>query len=425
MVSFRAFIPSIVIKYEYMSNQLPDYDFELVMNTAVQQQAAYPSEMSALFNTQTHETARQAISSWPGYTPTPLCDFSHLANLLGIKSLHYKDESSRLGLGSFKPLGGAYAVTRLLMREIQRTTGEDNIRSEDIFGGKYADIVAKITVTSATDGNHGRSVAWGARMSGCHSIIFIHETVSTEREQAIAEQGAEVRRVKGTYDDAVRTAQSTAKQQGWFVIQDTTDGEEIETTLNIMHGYTLLASESIDQLPYSCAPTHLFLQAGVGGMAAAVLAQFWQTFASERPRTILVEPDTAACCFLSLKAGQPTVAPGELDSIMAGLACGEISSLAWQVLEPGAIAAIQVNDAAAADCMRLLADDRYGDGAIVAGESAVAGLVALIAIGKDDTAREQLGLDEQSRVLVIGTEGATDPKAYAEIVGRKAEEVNA
>ena len=407
-----------------MSKQLPDYEFELAMNSAVRRQSAYPYELSALFNSENHETAKQTISSWPGYAPTPLRDFSNLANLLGIASLHYKDESSRLGLGSFKPLGGAYAVTRLLMREIKRLTDDETIRSEDIFSGKYADIVARITVTSATDGNHGRSVAWGAKMSGCQSVIFIHETVSVEREQAIAAQGAEVRRVKGTYDDAVRTAQSTAKEQGWFVIQDTTDGEEIETTLNVMHGYTLLASESIAQLPYQTAPTHLFLQAGVGGMAAAVLAQFWQTYGSTRPHSILVEPDTAACCFLSLKAGQPTVAPGALDSIMAGLACGEISSLAWQVLEPGAIAAMSVNDEAAADCMRLLADNRYGDGAVVAGESAVAGLAALIAIAKDDAAREQLGLDENSRVLVIGTEGATDPDAYETIVGRKAELVN-
>ncbi len=410
-------------KYKKMNNKLPDYWFSLTMNPSVQQKAEYPDDLMPLFNALAHNKARQIISSWPGYAPTPLRDLSGLASVLGVASVHYKDESQRFGLGSFKPLGGAYAVACLLMRKIEQETGETNIQTQDIFDGKYADIVSAITVTSATDGNHGRSVAWGAQMAGCRSVIYIHQTVSTQREQAIAQYGAEVRRVNGTYDDAVREAQQTAKQQGWHVIQDTTDGEEIENTLNIMRGYTMLAAESIEQLPYQSAPTHIFLQAGVGGMAAAVLAHFWQSYGAQRPISILVEPDTAACCFLSIEAGQPEVAPGSLDSIMAGLACGEISTLAWQVLQPGALAAIQVHDDAAADCMRLLADNRYGDGAIVAGESAVAGLAALIATMQDAQASQQLGLNEHSRILLLGTEGATDPDAYLQIVGRTAEKV--
>ncbi|MCB1755299.1 MAG: diaminopropionate ammonia-lyase [Gammaproteobacteria bacterium] len=408
-----------------MHNKLPEYWFELIMNPAVQQASTYPTELTQLFNTSSHNKAREIISSWPDYAPTPLRDLKGLAGLLGVSSIHYKDESERFGLGSFKPLGGAYAVARLLMRTIEAVSGSSDVQTRDIFNGRYASIVSDITVTSATDGNHGRSVAWGARRAGCKSVIYIHETVSTQREQAIARLGAEVRRVKGTYDDAVRAAKQTAREQGWHVIQDTTEGEDLETTLDIMQGYTLLASESIEQLPYRSAPTHVFVQAGVGGMAAAVLAHFWQRYGAERPRTILVEPDTAACCFLSIAAGQPTVAPGALDSIMAGLACGEVSSLAWQVLQPGAFAAIQVNDRDAADCMRLLADNRYGDGSLVAGESAVAGLAALIATAQDAEARRQLGLDEQSRVLLFGTEGATDPDAYEQIVGRKAEDVHA
>jgi diaminopropionate ammonia-lyase len=407
-----------------MQSILPEYWFKLILNPAARQQAAYGSEQSKLFNSQHFDTARQVISSWPGYSQSPLRDLSGLAKTAGLASIHYKDESQRFGLSSFKPLGGAYAVTRLLIRKIQQATGNSEVKPEDILSGKYKDIVSSITVTAATDGNHGRSVAWGARMCGCRCVIYIHEVVTTDREKAISRLGAEVRRERGgTYDDAVRKAQHVAKEQGWFVIQDTTDGDDIETTLDVMHGYTLLASESIEQLPSDNPPTHLFLQAGVGGMAAAVLAHFWRIYGTERPRSILVEPSNAACCFLTVQAGKPTIAPGALDSIMAGLACGEISSLAWKILEPGAIAAMQINDEAAADCMRLLADSRFGDKAIVAGESAVAGLAALIAAAHDETAREQLHLDSNSRVLLIGSEGATDPKDYAKIVGRTAEEV--
>ena len=190
-----------------------------------------------------------------------------------------------------------------------------------------------------------------------------------------------------------------------------------------MRGYTLLVAEALEQLPYQGPPTHLFLQAGVGGMAAATVAQLWQRFGAARPRVVLVEPKTAACWYLSLEAGRPVTAPGELHSIMAGLACGEVSQLAWMVLAPGACAAMKIDDAAAADCMRLLADGRYGDAPLVAGESAVAGLAALLAVAADPDSRRALALDADSRVLLFGTEGATDPDTYRETVGRSAEDV--
>ncbi|MGB1110815.1 MAG: pyridoxal-phosphate dependent enzyme, partial [Gammaproteobacteria bacterium] len=192
---------------------------------------------------------------------------------------------------------------------------------------------------------------------------------------------------------------------------------------DVMHGYTLLASETLDQLAESERPTHIFLQAGVGGMAAAVLAGFWLTMGAERPVAILAEPDKAACCYLSIQAGEPTVAPGDLDSMMAGLACGEVSLLAWDVLKAGAQAAVSMGDQTAFDCMRLLADGCCGDAPIVAGESAVAGLAALVGLMQNDKTREQLMLNRHSRVLVIGTEGDTDPDLFQEIIGRSAEAV--
>lgn len=407
-----------------MQQQLPEYWFELAVNTSVSPACAYPDNLKSLFDQHHFDTARDVISRWPGYRPTPLKPLDGLARELGVGSLHYKDESQRFGLKSFKPLGGAYAVTQLLRRIIHDRTGEDDIKTTDIVNGSYAQVISDITVTAATDGNHGRSVAWGASMCGCNCVIYIHENVSVSREQAIADLGAVVKRLPGTYDDSVRQAYRSAQAPNWYIIQDTTDGDEVETTLDVMRGYTLLAAEALEQLADREPPTHIFLQAGVGGMAAAVLAYFWFQLGEKRPVTVLVEPDTAGCCYLSIKAGQLQVAPGSLDSIMAGLACGEVSSLAWEILQPGARAALITDDAAAGDCMRLLADGRFGDAPIVAGESAVAGLVGLIAVMQDSGAREQLNLNQESRVLVIGSEGDTDPETFQSIVGRTAEAIH-
>ena len=408
-----------------MNNKpLPDYWFELLENPREQRDADFGAEQQAVFDDDSHRAAWQSIRAWPGYAPTPLRSLRGVAEAAGVASVHYKDESTRFGLGSFKPLGGAYAVACLLISEIEKQVPAASVEVSDILEGRYSQITSRITVTAATDGNHGRAVAWGARMFGCRCVIYIHETVTRGREQAIAAYGAEVRRNPGTFDDAVRKAQQTADQEGWFVIPDTTDGSVIEAPRNVMRGYTVLVAEALEQLPYDGPPTHLFLQAGVGGMAAATLAQLWQIYGAARPRVILVEPKTAACWYLSLEAGRPVTAGGDLESIMAGLACGEVSQLAWMLLAPGASAAMKIDDSAAADCMRLLAEGRYGDPPIAAGESAVAGLAGLLAVAAKETDRRTLGLDSNSRVLLFGTEGATDPDTFRQIVGRTAEQVS-
>ena len=184
-----------------------------------------------------------------------------------------------------------------------------------------------------------------------------------------------------------------------------------------------MAAEVIEQLPDDLPPTHIFLQAGVGGMAAATCGQFWQTFETNRPRSILVEPYSAACWFESLKARRPVALSGDVDSLMGGLSCGEISLLAWKILRTGAHAAMKISDDAAAETMRLLADGRFGDTPLVAGESGVAGLAGFLAMANDPESREWLGIDDKSRIMVFGTEGATDPEMYTEIVGRSPDEV--
>ena len=401
------------------------FAFDLAKNPLLQEGALYAATQAAILNADGFAHAKQTITAWPNYTPTPLRDLSRLAKTVGVASIHYKDEGSRFGLGSFKPLGGAYAVSQCLSKQIAAHNHGVVPDIQDLLDGKYHNLISDITVTAATDGNHGRSVAWGARLFGCRCVIFIHETVTAGRETAIASYGAIVRRNPVTYDDAVRTAGVTAACEGWHLIPDTSDGEHVEATRNVMQGYTLMAAEAIAQLPENTPPTHTFLQAGVGGMAAATAAELWQAYGVNRPKIILVEPDNAACWYASLIAQQPVVVGGELDSIMAGLACGEISKLAWDILAPCVDAMMKIGDDAAADCMRLLAEARYGDIPFVAGESAVAGLAGLLATATDNKARTLLNLSTDSRILVFGTEGATDSDTYAEIVGRSASDVAA
>jgi diaminopropionate ammonia-lyase len=280
-------------------------------------------------------------------------------------------------------------------------------------------------VTCATDGNHGRSVAWGANLFHCRCVIFIHATVSEGRAAAIAAYGAEIVRVPGGYDDSVHHAAAIAAEKGWTVISDTAYAGYSAIPRQIMQGYGIVAEEIFAQLPKNTPPTHVFFQAGVGGMAAALCARFWQHFAAARPRVVIVEPDRAACLYASARAGQPVVLTGDLDTVMAGLSCGEVSALAWPVLAAGAEDFMAIGDDLAIDTVRFLADGVGGDPPLVAGETGVAGLAGLRAAAADPELRKALALGPASRVLVIGSEGDTDPEIYRRIVGRDAAEVRA
>ena len=364
--------------------------------------------------------AKVEIVAWPGYAPTPLLDLPAIARAAGVSVVRLKDEASRFGLGSFKALGGAYAVGNLLRDELSRRGLAASASSADLLAGKWRQEIASITVTSATDGNHGRSVAWGARRFGCRAVIFVHATVSPGRIAAIAAYGAEVRVVPGTYDDAVREASRMAREKGWFVISDTSWPGYTEVARDVMQGYRLMADEALDQWDppqLSHQPTHVFIQGGVGGAAAAVSVHM-RLRVSPAPMLVVVEPEHAACLLASAETGALTAVPGNLDTLMAGLACGEPSLLAWQELERGAAAFIAIPDAAAIDGMKMLAKQ-----GIVSGESGVAGLAGFLLAANDPVAREALGLGADSRVLLFSTEGATDPELYARLVGRPAGEI--
>ncbi len=370
----------------------------------------YPESSRKIINLSQANKTKQRIQSWPGYQSTPMHSLDTFAAAAELGKIWYKDESGRFNLGSFKALGGAYAIEQLLMRELSKRHNK-NISYTELRHGEHQQFCSALTVTTATDGNHGRSVAWGAQRYGCRCIIYIHAGVSVGREQMLKKYAAEVVRVAGNYDDSVHAAAQAAMDHGWFVVSDTSYPGYTDVPRDVMSGYTVMCAEIIDQLGQTPAPTHVFIQGGVGGLAAAVIGYFWAYYQQARPRFIIVEPTLADCLYQTAKAGRPITVEGDLNTMMAGLACGEISLLAWEILQQGADDFVTIDDATIPHCMRLLhAHD------IEAGESAVPGLASALISALQPATREALGLSSDSVVLVFGTEGATDPKIYQQII---------
>ena len=367
----------------------------------------YPAECRPIIDLAAHHNALAEIAAWPGYEPTPLRAAPHLASELGLESVFVKDESGRFGLGSFKALGGAYG-----MRRVMKVPG----------GG-----AAGLTVTCASDGNHGRSVAWGARMFDCDAVVYLPAHVTEVRADAIRSFGARVVRVDGEYDDAVTQAARDARRSGWTVISDTSYPGYMDIPRHVMVGYTVMVGEVLDVLlPMAdghqdmsdhptLSPTHVFIQGGVGGLAAAVIGHLWERLGQNRPVAVIVEPAAADGLLQSALAGRPSASRGDLHTIMAGLSCREISPLAWEIVGKGAHAFMTVPEDGIAPLMRAAARGGLGE-PFEGGESGVAGLLGLIEVARDEERRRAIGLDEQSRVLVFNTEGATDPELYARIV---------
>ena len=369
---------------------------------------------AAILNDAGFCAAQHEIAQWPGHAQTPLLALPALAAQLGVTALHYKDEGWRFGLKSFKALGGAYAVYRLLAQAVATRNGGAPAPSSELVAGRWRGVVEGITVTCATDGNHGRSVAWGAQLFGCRCVIYIHATVSEGRRAAIAKFGAEVIRVPGNYDDSVRHADAQAKAKGWTVVSDTTDEGYREIPIDVMHGYGLMSREIVGQLAEP--PTHVLVQAGVGALAASVAAAFWLVWGERRPQLIVVEPTAADCHLRSAQTGHPVAVTGALDIVMAGLACGEVSPAAWEIVSAAAAAYVAVDDRFALAAVRAFARPQGADPAIVSGETGASGLAALLATSNQPKLRELLGLDAASRLLLLGSEGDTDPVIYQRIL---------
>lgn len=384
----------------------------LLPNAHIRHVAAKRTEGDAAHRVLTAEsfaTAQHEITAWDGYAPTPLVSLSAIASQIGVGEILYKDEGPRFGLGSFKALGGSYAALRVLQREISKRLGKD-VSLADIRNGVYADACAAITLVSATDGNHGRSLAWGCKRFGVPCRIYIHAEVSEGRAKAMRDLGAEVVRIDGDYDESVVVSKTEAEKNGWFVVSDTSWPGYSLPPCDVMSGYGVMVQEISDALDQ--APTHVFLQGGVGGLAAGVIAALRQHWGDASPRAIIVEPELAACLFESAKTGAATKVDIAEETLMAGLSCGEPSGLAWEILAEEATDYLTIPEALVAPTVRLLANPLGSDTAIEAGESAVAGLAALITAMGDTSLADKLGLTSTSRVLLIGSEGVTDQAIF-------------
>jgi diaminopropionate ammonia-lyase len=380
--------------------------------------APYPAGLRSVMCIERAQESRRWLAPWKEIArgATPLHDMPGLAARLQVARIAVKDESVRSPLGSFKVLGAPIALVCQVLRL------HPGFEPTAVLAGQHASQLQDYTVISATDGNHGRALAAAARDAGCRCVIVLHAHVSQEREQAIAACGAQIVRIAGNYDASVEEAARLAAANGWQVVSDTSYEGYEAIPRDVMQGYGSIAAEVAEQSgadPF----THVFLQGGVGGMAAGVTSYLWELYGAQRPRFIAVEPAQADCLLQSALQGRAAKATGSVDSVMAGLACGDTSPLAWRFLQPCVDHFMTIEDGQAVQAMRLLAQGGAGDIPIVAGESGTAGLAALQQLRADPGLSAQVGLDAASRVLLISTEGATAPQVYEALVGESASAV--
>ena len=381
---------------------------------------AYGEVSTAAFGLEQAQRVRHFHQSFPEYSVTPLVKLEVLAEELGVQSIYVKDESYRFGLNAFKVLGGSYAIAR----EIGRLLGlkEEELTLGRLLAPDVKERLGTLTFVTATDGNHGRGVAWTAQRLGHRAVVFMPKGTAAERLENIRRLGAEASITNVNYDDTVRLARAYAAEHKGIVVQDTSWEGYDEVPLHIMQGYTTMGSEIVEQLQAygNIKPTHVFLQAGVGAMAGAMAGFIADYYKEQRPLITIVEPNQADCLYRTALAndGQLHAVGGALDSIMAGLCCGEPCSLGWRQLAAYADNFVAMPDRAAALGMRVLGRPMGSDAAVVAGESGAAGFgLAMAALWEQDLAelKRSLQLDAKSVILCISTEGATDVANYRRI----------
>ena len=352
-------------------------------------------------------------STMPQYQPTPLRSLDALAKSIGLKKFFVKDEAYRFGLNAFKVLGSSYAVARIMSFRF----GSNILPFDKLTDGRLEPNM--FTFTTATDGNHGRGLAWTARQLNQKAVIYMPRGTKRDRIDNILKENAEVSVTRMNYDDTVRHTREQATLNGWTLVQDTTMDRYAIMPRLIMQGYLTMAQEIFNQL--SEVPTHVFLQAGVGSMAGSVAAFLTNVYGINRPKVIIVEPYEADCIYQTALAndGRVHATKGRLNTIMAGLACGEPCQLAWDLLSETADYALTCSDETAARAMRVLAHPLDNDDKIISGESGAAGVGAVVELmicAERRSIKDQLGLDGDSVVVCINTEGATDRENYARIV---------
>ena len=338
------------------------------------------------------DEAYSSISKWDGYSPTPLIELNKLSKELNVNKIFYKDESKRFNLKSFKALGGAYAV-------------------EKISGGDK-----NIIVATATAGNHGRSVAWGAKRLGLECKIFISEYVSDARGQAMADLGADVIKVNGNYEKSLIECIKQSTNNNWQIVQDVAWKDYMLVPKYTMAGYSVMMKEIVDQIKYDQI-THIILQAGVGGMAGAMVAGIAR-YLDEIPITLVVEPDSAACVLESIKTGKIEKIDIKRESLMGGMSCGEVSLVPWEILKNSVKYCISLPDDDIAKTMKLLGNASFSDEKIIAGENSAPGVISLISSCENQKIKNELNLNSNSNVLVIGCEGDTDQEMYKKLINQ-------
>lgn len=367
------------------------------------------------------QKAKAFHASFPEYSKTPLRSLNNLAKRFGVGGVYVKDESYRFGLNAFKVLGASFAIAKYLAKCLQVDVGELNFSI--LASPEIRKKLGEITFVTATDGNHGRGVAWAARQLNQKAVVYMPKGSSLTRLENIRAEGAIASITELNYDEAVRLAADNANKFGWVVVQDTAwEGYE-EIPAWIMQGYGTIAAEALEQLNEQGIkkPTHVLLQAGVGSFAGAIEGHFASVFGKEKPKTMIVEPDLADCLYQSAIANdeQPKIVTGDMATIMAGLACGEPNRIGWEVLRDYSDIFFSCPDEVTAKGMRLLGNPLGADNRVVSGESGAvtAGLLAFL-LENDGLggAKDSLGFDEDSHILIISTEGDTDPEKYRSIV---------
>ena len=347
------------------------------------------SKILKILNSDLLEDAYKTISKWQKYQPTPLESLNKLSNELKLKNIFYKDESKRFGLKSFKALGGAYAVEKI-------TKGKKDV-----------------IVSTATAGNHGKSVAWGAKNLGLNCKIFISKNVSETRAEEMRNLNAEVIRVKGNYEDSLNFCKEESKKNNWEIIQDVAWPDYELVPKLTMAGYSTIIKEiSVQTNEYI---THIFLQAGVGGMAAGLVAGVANYF-KKVPKIIIVEPENANCVMQSIENNTPTSVDIKKESIMGGMSCGEVSLVPWQILKNSVNNCISVSDKFVSQTVAMLADKVLSDISIEGGECSTPGITSLISCCNNDETKSALEINENSNILLIGCEGSADIELYQKLL---------
>ncbi|MCG8568876.1 MAG: diaminopropionate ammonia-lyase [Spirochaetes bacterium] len=399
-----------------MRNKKPDIQW--LIQKKGKKDVAVSEEM---FPIEISKIARRFHRQIPGFKMSPLRGLSQLAQMLGVGGIWVKDEAVRLELNSFKVLGGSFAIYRFIQEKLGLKDGQ--MTYDYLISDEVRNKLGEITFASATDGNHGRGIAWAASKLRHKSMIYVHSETSQPRIDAIKSYGATVKVIDGNYDDAVRQIVVDAEKNGWEIVSDTSWEGYTTVPMWIMQGYSTMMAEIQEQFAAQgiIKPTHVFVQAGVGALAASVTGYYHSLFGQAAPQCIVVAPENAACLYHSAKQGdnRPHNVTGSLDTIMAGLACGEPSPIAWKILNNVVDCFVACPDYIAAKGMRIYATPLAGDPFIISGESGAVTLGALVAILKEngvEELRKFLNINEDSQILFINTEGNTDPVQFRQII---------